>query len=199
MMILLMITAAAALLGAFTWSFAEYQLHRFVGHGRGRSLFAREHRQHHAVGDYFAPSWKKALNVGPVLLAVTIGGTYYLGVVGAAYGAGLAIAYIGYELFHRRLHTHAPRGRFGRWARRHHFHHHFHDPAGNHGVTTPVFDVLFRTQRISHTPIRVPARLAMRWLIDPASGDIRKEFRSEYELKLPASQAPEGSSRTGAR
>ena len=55
--------AVAFLLGSFTWSWMEYVIHRWLGHDpRLRpNPFATEHVRHHAEGDYFAPSWKKAL------------------------------------------------------------------------------------------------------------------------------------------
>ena len=50
-----------ALLGALTWSFLEYCIHRWLGHDRRfrKNVFAREHIRHHIEGNYFAPTWKK--------------------------------------------------------------------------------------------------------------------------------------------
>lgn len=170
--------------GATTWLFAEYLLHRFVGHGRGRSAFAIEHRRHHSVGDYFAPTSKKVAHVTPVIAAIALVASLVAGpLVGVPYGLGLAAMYCAYELLHRRLHTHPPRGWYGRWARRHHFFHHFHDPALNHGVTTPLFDLAFGTRSVAGTPVRVPERLAMRWLVDPETGSVRAEHARDYELR----------------
>jgi sterol desaturase/sphingolipid hydroxylase (fatty acid hydroxylase superfamily) len=169
--------------GAATWLFAEYQLHRFVGHGSGKSLFAVEHRRHHSVGDYFARSWKKALNVGPVLLALGGFGCWFFGPGAVAYAAGLSLMYLAYEILHRRLHTHPPINRFGRWARRHHFFHHFHEPAKNHGVTTPIFDRLFGSESIPAHRIRVPAKLAMQWLVDPSTKRVHSAYAADYELR----------------
>ena len=74
--------------------------------------------------------------------AVAIAG-YHLG---AAYVAGLVGFYGVYEWLHRREHTHAGIGPYGRWARRHHFHHHFVDGRTNHGVTSPIWDLVFRVE-----------------------------------------------------
>ena len=48
-------------LGVFTWSFAEYVVHRWSGHDvRLRpNPCAAEHVPHHSEGNYFAPVWKK--------------------------------------------------------------------------------------------------------------------------------------------
>jgi sterol desaturase/sphingolipid hydroxylase (fatty acid hydroxylase superfamily) len=178
-----MMTGLSFAAGIVTWWLLEYVLHRFVGHmPRGRSLFSREHRRHHAEGDYFAPSRTKAVSVAPVMAAVAAGLSFAVGPgPGLAFTAGLALQYLAYEVFHRRLHTHAPRTAYGRWARRHHFHHHFVNPKANHGVTTPLGDLAWGTldpeQRIP-----VPERLAMAWLLDPETGDVAAPYQREYVL-----------------
>ena len=171
------------LLGMFSWTFLEYVIHRWLGHDpryRGNP-FGVEHERHHAEGNYFAPTPKKAALAA--LVAVLIGGpaAWLAGAHGAAAVGGLLVMYGTYEVLHRREHTHAGIGGYGRWARRHHFHHHFVDPKTNHGVTTPLWDVLFRTYR---TPgvIPVPAKLCMRWLLDE-SGAVRTEHAARYQLR----------------
>ena len=69
-----------------------------------------------------------------------------------------------------------------RYLRRHHFHHHFVDGRKNHGVTTPIWDFVFGTYE-QPTKIRVPAKLCMPWLRDPATGGIRAEHAATYELR----------------
>lgn len=180
----------AFIVGVLTWWALEYILHRFVGHmPKGRSLFSREHRRHHAEGDYFAPNWRKLVNVSPVMGAVLVmfgllGGWP----IGAGYTLGLVTMYLAYEVFHRRLHTHPPRNRYGRWARRHHFHHHFVNPKANHGVTTPFGDVFAKTLE-PLGPIPVPERLAMRWLLDPETGDVAEAYQQDYVLRRITSKA----------
>jgi len=174
-------------LGAASWGVFEYLIHRFLGHRpKGRDPFAVEHRAHHSKGDYFAPTRKKALAATPVILGMFALFSLVLGPeIGAPVAGGLLVTYLSYEWLHLRLHTHPAKNAYGRWARRHHFYHHFGDPRMNHGLTTPIGDFLFGTH---HRPakIRVPERLAMVWLVDPSTGDVRKELRDEYELqRLP--------------
>jgi sterol desaturase/sphingolipid hydroxylase (fatty acid hydroxylase superfamily) len=95
---------------------------------------------------------------------------------------GLVTFYGVYEWLHRREHTHAGIGAYGRWARRHHFHHHFVDGRRNHGVTTPIWDLVFGTYARPER-IRVPAKLCMAWLLDPATGAIRERHAATYELR----------------
>jgi len=175
----------AVVLGAFTWSFLEYVIHRWLGHdARFRpNLFESEHTRHHGRGNYFAPSWKKALATvvtfgvaAPLAMLVTSPA------VGAAWAAGLAGFYAFYEVVHRRAHTHAPTGPYGAWLRRHHFWHHFGDPRTNHGVTSPLWDVVFGTHARAEM-IRVPARLAMPWLVTDEGQRVRDEFADRYRLR----------------
>ena len=143
-----------------------------------------------AVGHYFAPAAKKARAVAPVMTAVLLASSSALGWwLGAVYTLGLAASYVGYEVFHRRIHTHAPRGPFGRWARSHHLYHHYVDPKTNHGVTTHLGDIVMRTLVRPPRPIRVPERLATAWLLDGSTGELRREFAADYVLvKLPSNR-----------
>lgn len=170
-------------LGMFSWTFLEYVIHRWLGHDpryRGNP-FGVEHVRHHAEGNYFAPTPKKAALAA--LVAAVIGGpaAWLAGAHGAAAVGGLLVMYGTYEVLHRREHTHAGLGGYGRWARRHHFHHHFVDPKTNHGVTTPLWDLIFRTYRAPGV-IPVPAKLCMRWLLDDA-GAVRAEHAARYQLR----------------
>lgn len=170
--------------GVLAWSLIEYLLHRLLGHDlRTRpNFFATEHTRHHAEGDYFAPAWKKALGACAAIPLIGALATSVAGETnGFVFGLSFVATYATYEIVHRRAHTHAGFGPYGRYLRRHHFHHHFSDPQTNHGVTSPLWDVVFGTWRRPAT-IRVPRKLAMRWLIDPNTGEVRPRFRSDFEL-----------------
>ena len=158
--------------GVFGWSFAEYAIHNWVGHlGRGRNEFSREHLKHHARGHYFASGKKKAAAAIPVILALAGVSALAFGVRGGlSFTLGFSAAYVAYEVLHRRLHTHAPWGPYGRWARRHHFHHHFMDPKRNHGVTSPLWDWILGTYTRPGV-IRVPRHQAMSWLATEHEAD----------------------------
>lgn len=174
----------AAFAGVLTWTLCEYLIHRWMGHDRRfrRSPFGVEHVRHHIEGDYFAPTWKKLI-AAAIVAAVLCGPAIAIaGSAGIAYIAGLLCFYGIYEWHHRREHTHAATGWYGRWARRHHFHHHFVDGRTNHGVTTPIWDWVFGTYD-KPTLIRVPKKLAMAWLVDPATGDVRAEHAATYQLR----------------
>ena len=176
---------AAGLGGMGAWSLTEYVVHRWLGHVflRSRNPFGIEHRRHHATTSYFSVWWKKGIAAGGMLIAVAPIAAAFLGAgYGLAFGAGLVGTYVSYEIVHRRAHTHPPRGWYGRWVRRHHFAHHFHAPAKNHGVTSPLWDVVFGTLERTDV-IRVPARHAMPWLVDEQTGAVRAAFAADYVLQ----------------
>jgi sterol desaturase/sphingolipid hydroxylase (fatty acid hydroxylase superfamily) len=176
-------TVTAATLGALSWSWAEYGLHRFAMHEmRGKGLASREHLSHHADVTYFSPTSKKALSAavtGAVAFptASRVGGRRWA----AAFTSGMIATYAWYEVAHRRLHTHPPTNAYGRWARRNHFHHHFGSPMRNHGVTSPVWDRVFGTYD-RPTVVTVPQRMAPAWLLDD-DGEVRPEFADDYRVK----------------
>jgi sterol desaturase/sphingolipid hydroxylase (fatty acid hydroxylase superfamily) len=170
-------------LGVASWTLAEYVLHRVLGHDRRTwpNPFADEHTRHHSRGNYFAPAWKKALVAGGTLVAVAAIAALVVGPQHAlAYGAGFAAMYVAYEVVHRRIHTHRGIGAYGRWLRRHHFHHHFANPRANHGVTSPLWDFLFGTLE-APSRVRVPAKLAMTWLVD-GTGAVHADLAAHYDV-----------------
>ena len=173
----------AALAGAVSWTATEYGLHRVVMHQmRGRGLPSVEHLRHHADVTYFSPASKKiASAAGTTAVAypvtVALAGRRWA----TAFTAGLITAYFGYEVAHRRTHTHPPGNRYGRWARRSHMHHHFGAPMRNFGVTSPVWDRLFGTYDDPGV-VTVPGRMAPAWLVDE-SGEVRAAYARDYQVK----------------
>ena len=170
-------------IGLMGWTFAEYALHNWRGHlGRGRNEFSREHLAHHRTTSYFASTKKKALVAASAtaivlpLLILTIGAWR-----GVWFSIGFLTLYVSYEVLHRRTHTHAPWNAYARWARRHHLFHHFGSAKMNHGVTSPLWDVVFRTY-VKPGVIRVPERQVMDWLLDPTTGEVKEPYRADYVL-----------------
>jgi sterol desaturase/sphingolipid hydroxylase (fatty acid hydroxylase superfamily) len=178
---------AALSAGAFTWTFLEYVIHRWLGHDprfRGNP-FGVEHVRHHVEGNYFAPTWKKLALVPLAAAVAAVPAVPLLGpTLGLAYVAGLIGFYGVYEALHRLEHVWPGVGPYARWARRHHFTHHFVDARCNHGVTTPLWDLVFGTYRTAEM-ITVPRKLAMPWLEEPGTGVVRAAFADRYVLARP--------------
>lgn len=171
---------AAALAGAASWTLLEYGLHRFAMHEmRGRGLASVEHLRHHADVTYFSPASKKLASAAATTavvyptMAATVGRRRAV-----AFTVGLISMYFAYEVAHRRTHTHPPRGRYGRWARRNHMHHHFGAPMRNFGVTSPVWDRVFGTHDEPGV-VKVPRRMAPVWMVDEA-GAVHAELVADY-------------------
>jgi hypothetical protein len=207
-----MISPLSFMAGALTWTAAEYCIHRFIGHGPKRvrpkkileqltpsglaAAFNDEHLQHHADPMYFAPTSQKIAAAAVTILAAGTVGSLVLGPRrGWSFAFGLGLTYAGYEVIHRRIHTHAGAGRYGRWLRRHHLFHHHKTPKMNHGVTTPFWDFVVGTHEAlaPSEPLRIPRKHAPRWLVD-AQGEVKPEFARDYQLAGSAKKSAEAPS-----
>ena len=134
-------TARSFVAGWFAWTLGEYVLHRFAMHAmKGRGIASREHLEPprrprldpREVGAVVGRRARRRHRPRP---ASSI----------PALGVGWVVGYGFYDLQHYRAHRRAPRTRYQRWLRRHHFHHHFGHPMANHGVTWPLWDHVFGT------------------------------------------------------
>jgi len=173
----------ALLVGAAGWTFTEYAMHHWNGHlARGKLKFSREHLAHHRESGYFTSTATKVQMALPIVSVVFALAWWQVGLlVASGFTMGLVGSYAGYEWLHWACHALAPRTRFGRWVRRHHFYHHFTSAKYNHGVTSPIWDFVFRTYR-SPGFIQVPLKHVMPWLVDEA-GQVRPEFAADYAVR----------------
>ncbi|GIV34356.1 MAG: hypothetical protein KatS3mg031_1891 [Chitinophagales bacterium] len=162
-----MLSAISLISGMLTWTLLEYLIHRFLGHQKKENNpITVEHHRHHREGNYFAPLWKKLLLAAVVVPLIALPAGMLLGFYYALlFALGLTGTYLFYEVFHKLLHVMRPLTSYGRWARKHHFYHHFKNPSKNHGVTTPLWDYLFGTYEQVKQPLRVPQKMAMPWLV----------------------------------
>jgi len=172
------------IVGSIGWTLSEYLIHRFQFHGRGRSgPMTREHTKHHKTAHHFAPTWHKMALALPTLAGLCAVLNTLIPNSGALFfPLGFGLTYCAYELYHRRLHTHAPKGPWGRKQRLHHYHHHFQDPAMNHGVTTPFWDMLFGTYAKVES-VQIPQRHLLAWMVDAQTGLIKAEFAKDYRTR----------------
>jgi len=139
------------LLGILAWSLAEYVLHRWVFHWTNDTAWGkRVHFLLHGVHHDF-PSDKDRL-VMPLPTSVPLAIIFYalftltLGrTIGEPFFAGFAIGYLFYDGTHYYVHHFVPTTRWGKFLRRHHMTHHFADHDGGFGVSSPLWDHVFRT------------------------------------------------------
>lgn len=172
----------AAVLGVFAWSFSEYALHNWYGHvARGRNHFSREHLRHHAQKDYFAPNSEKLMAaIGAALVVLPLAIWAAGPALGLVFGGSFVATYLYYEWLHWASHKLAPTTAYGSWVRKNHFAHHFNSPKHNHGVTSGIWDIVFRTSK-PPAQVRVPRKFAMDWLLDE-DGLVKPAFQADYVL-----------------
>lgn len=177
--------AAALAVGAFTWTLAEYLLHRFAMHLlHGKGIMSREHLEHHVTSAWnfdvnHILSWIGMLLVGFGGLTPLV--TWLTSLkLGIAVAVGWAAGYFHYEIRHALAHRRSPRTRYTQWVAYNHFHHHFGHPMANHGVSVPWWDVVFGT---SERPdkVRVPRRLVLPWMVGE-DGELLPAHADRYVL-----------------
>lgn len=138
--------------GWLVWTFVEYWLHRGFFHLRPDGPARRVtsfivHRHHHV-----APGDRARLVATPLYsggLALLLLGLY-TGLAGRDARwpllAGSLLGYLAYELAHYGAHHRRPRTAIGRALRRRHLRHHFTDPTRDFGISSPLWDLVFRTR-----------------------------------------------------
>jgi sterol desaturase/sphingolipid hydroxylase (fatty acid hydroxylase superfamily) len=133
----------AAVCGAMVWTLAEYLVHRFIYH---KVPVLRElHGLHHSRPSDFigAPIWVSVVTFFSLFLVLAL-----LWDVEIACGttSGLIAGYVSYLLIHDAVHRWQLAEKS--WLRSHrlrHLRHHRYPVPGNFGVTTGVWDLVFRT------------------------------------------------------
>jgi sterol desaturase/sphingolipid hydroxylase (fatty acid hydroxylase superfamily) len=143
-------------LGLFVWTFAEYTLHRFLFHfpphgARQERIVFLFHGVHHAQ-----PQCKTRLVMPPVVsipLAVVAYGLFYL-ILSVLFSlpqwfapvfSGLIIGYLVYDLTHYATHHFPMRRGVLKFLKRYHMQHHYKTPDQRFGVSSPLWDWVFRT------------------------------------------------------
>lgn len=176
-----MLTVSAFLTGVILWTFAEYILHRFLGHvHKGRNFFKTEHLQHHARANYFAPASGKAMAAISVAAVLVASLSLVMPLISAvALMVGFTGMYGLYEIVHYRFHMKDPVAMPFIILRKHHFYHHFHDPKMNHGVTTRVWDRVFGTF-VKVEKVVVPSRMPLQWLLDGT--EVKPVYSPHFQL-----------------
>jgi dihydroceramide fatty acyl 2-hydroxylase len=137
--------------GLFAWTFSEYVLHRWIFHwvndtARGRRIHFLLHGVHH---DF--PNDRDRL-VMPLPTSVPLAVIFYtlfFVLLGRSlcepFFAGFTIGYLFYDGTHYFVHHFTPKSRWGKLLRRHHLTHHHADHDGGFGVSSPLWDLVFRT------------------------------------------------------
>jgi len=146
--------------GLFLWTLIEYVLHSRFFHEppRGFGWVSLSHGSHHDAPD--DPGRIVAHLSFSLPLAVAFFAGLSLVLWSVAWGAlvfvGLVAGYLSYEVIHYSIHRVAWVRRLMRPLASHHLHHHYADASRCFGVTTPLWDWVFRTGRREAAADRVP-------------------------------------------
>jgi sterol desaturase/sphingolipid hydroxylase (fatty acid hydroxylase superfamily) len=138
--------------GLFSWTLLEYALHRFIFHltvhtEPWKSLLAAAHMEHHRIAHT-----QEFILVRPsfsLVSALLVYGIFCLLAQSFASAAiletGLFVGYLFYEWIHYAAHCYHPSSRIGKFLKQYHLHHHFKDESKSFGVTSPLWDLVFKT------------------------------------------------------
>ncbi len=143
--------AAMFAAGLFAWTLAEDALHRYMFHwNTGTAFSKRVHFLLHGVHHDF-PNDKDRL-VMPLGFSIPVSVIFYAlfhFVFGLTHGepffAGFVIGYLTYDGTHYAVHHFKQSTAFGKWVKRHHMLHHHADHDGGFGVSSPLWDIVFRS------------------------------------------------------
>jgi sterol desaturase/sphingolipid hydroxylase (fatty acid hydroxylase superfamily) len=145
--------------GFLLWTLIEYVLHSRFFHDppRGFRWMSVSHGSHHDAPDDPDRIVARLSFSLPIAVALFVGLSLVLWSVasGALVFAGVAAGYLSYEVIHFSIHRVAWVRRLVRPLASHHLHHHYADASRCFGVTTPLWDWIFRTGRREVTD-RVP-------------------------------------------
>jgi dihydroceramide fatty acyl 2-hydroxylase len=137
--------------GLAAWTLTEYWMHRLVFHWEpDHPIGARLHFVIHGV-HHEHPNDRLRLVMPPAVSIPLALGFYGLFTVvfgtPAAYPifGGLILGYLAYDYTHYHVHHHTPRTKLGKRIREQHMRHHFQDHRFGYGVSSPIWDVVFRT------------------------------------------------------
>jgi len=137
------IGALLSLAGGWVFfTFIEYAVHAWLFH-IGSNVIVRGHGKHHKKPQGFdnLPFFAAGLIAVVVyfIIALIIPQVYALLVTGA-----ILLSYVAYTGYHFAMHRVDFTNPYGRYMQKFHYVHHIR-PKKNHGVTVPIWDLLFRT------------------------------------------------------
>ena len=141
-------------LGLFSWTLIEYFLHRFVFHAvklkePWDQLASAFHLSHHHAVVTGEPDVVITRPAGSLPFAILF--FFLFALLSWSFSAaalietGVFVGYLLYEATHYGAHHFHPRHRFLRYLKNYHLQHHFRDSSRSFGVTSPIWDRIFKT------------------------------------------------------
>ncbi|MBW2459003.1 MAG: sterol desaturase family protein [Deltaproteobacteria bacterium] len=155
-------TVTLFVVGVLFWTLTEYVLHRGLFHLRPGGWWRPSklrlfmiHGYHHEY-----PNDRMRLVAPPIMSwpigAVILGGFILVAGPHLCWGliAGTATGYLAYDWIHFYTHHAKPRTRVGRFLQRYHLEHHYKDQDSHFGISSPLWDLAFRTFRAQDAAAR---------------------------------------------
>lgn len=135
------------------WTLVEYCLHRWLFHFKAKSKFGKFviycfHGNHHDV-----PNDPRRLVMPPVpgLFLASILYAFFYWALGPVYVKPFfgffLLGYLAYDYIHFYTHHFVPKSSVGIFLRKYHLQHHHRDHDAKFGVSSPLWDVIFRTTK----------------------------------------------------
>lgn len=143
--------AGCYLAGLFAWTLFEYLVHRVSFHHVPTTAAQVAygylvHGVHHAYPDDSRRWVLPLVATLPIAAALFWVFTLALGRVAAPTFAGFVHGYLTYDLLHYAIHRGRIPTRLGRDLRQYHLAHHYATPDRHFGVSSPLWDIVFRTR-----------------------------------------------------
>lgn len=143
-------SVVAFLGGILLWTLTEYIIHRWLFHYEpktetGKKIHFLVHGIHH---DYPRDATRLVM---PLLVSVPLA-TFFFYLFAFIFGAynllifsGFVLGYVSYDSIHYATHHINLKGRIGSFLRSYHLRHHYEDEHTAYGVSTPLWDYIFRS------------------------------------------------------
>jgi len=143
--------SALIVAGLFVWTITEYLLHRFIFHFHTTSDFGKRitfmfHGVHHAY-----PNDTKRLVMPPSVSIPLAIGFFFLfkailgGISVAPFYIGFIAGYLFYDISHYAIHHFNMHSKFWLAIKNHHMRHHYQNPELGFGVSSPLWDLILKT------------------------------------------------------
>ena len=142
---------AFSLLGLIVWTLTEYLLHRFMFHFSGKSKFSKRfvflfHGLHHDDPD---DPTRLVMPPVPALLFLIILYSLFSLIIPDLYMnvffALFMVGYLIYDYIHYATHHFKMKSKIAKYLKRYHLKHHHAHEKSKYGVSSPLWDYVFRT------------------------------------------------------
>ena len=180
--------------GVMLTTLIEYWLHRVIFHWKPKNQFERlqvflVHGYHHEFPNDPMRLVLPPVGIWPVAAVISTIWYFAFGAYFWPVFAGTCAGYIAYDWTHYYTHYFNPKSGVFRWIKRYHMLHHHDSPNHRYGITTPLWDVVFRT----YLPTNKLARQGGHHTPEELEAPVRatSEVPSEQPLGQPLEQPSE--------